>query len=74
MIQTRTGVLSLEISAPYLFNSLGIIILEYTKTTDETTIELPTALTAALTQASYKTASQSAAAVTLDTGSKTEEV
>lgn len=50
-----------------------IVIVEYTKTTDQTTIELPAALTAAPIQAPYKTAPQSAAAVTFDIF-KTEEV
>lgn len=49
-------------------------VLQYTKTTDQPTIELPTALTAANTQTLYKAAPQSAAAVTLDAGIKTEEV
>lgn len=50
------------------------VTIEYTKTTDQATIELPAALTAANTQTLYKAAPQSAAAVTLDAGIKTEEV
>lgn len=51
-----------------------IITVKYTKTTDQATIELPAALTAALTQALFAAAPQSAAAVTLDAGIKNEEV
>ena len=50
----------------------GYITIEYTKTTDQATIELPAALTAAPAQVVYKAAPQSAAAVTLDAGIRTE--
>lgn len=46
----------------------GHAVIAYTKTTDQATIELPAALTAAPAQALYKAAPQSAAAVTLDVG------
>lgn len=51
-----------------------IIIAEYTKTTDQATIELPAALTAAPAQAPFTAAPQSAAAVTLDARIKNKEV
>lgn len=44
----------------------AIFILEYTKTTDQATIELPAALTAAPIQAPYKTAPQSAVNMEFD--------
>lgn len=52
----------------------GIAVIEYTKPTDQATVELPAALTAAPAQVLYKAAPQSAAAVTLDAGIRTEEV
>lgn len=55
-------------------NSPITLTMEYTKTTDQATIGLPAALTAAPAQAACEAASQSAAAVTLDAGIKTEEV
>lgn len=50
------------------------ITLKYTKTTDQATIELPAALTAAPAQAPFTAASPSTAAVTLDAGIKNKEV
>lgn len=60
--------------ADVFLNSDITIISYYTKTTDQATIELPAALMAAPANVVYKAAPQSAAAVTLDAGIKTEEV
>lgn len=71
--QVRCGIV-MNISVLSSQNRPATLIILYTKTTDQATIELPAALTAANTQTLYKAAPQSAAAVTLDAGIKTEEV
>lgn len=48
--------------------------LQYTKTTDQATIELPAALTTSPSQTIFTAAPQSAAGAMLDTGIKNEEV
>lgn len=59
---------------PHLTSALFFITIEYTKTTDQPTIELPAALTTAPAQALFTAAPQSAAAVKLDAEMKPEEV
>lgn len=61
-------------SGAYFKSRPGHGTLWYTKTTDQSTIELPAALTAAPARIAHKAAPQSAAAATLDAGIKTEEV
>lgn len=66
--------LRISLASEYNIGARLNVIIEYTKTTDQATIELPTALTAAPAKALYKAALQSAATVTLDAGIKNEEV
>ena len=64
----------IQLTSDYNIGARLNVIIEYTKTTDQATIELPVALTEAPAQITYKAAPQSAAAVTLDAGIRTEEV
>ena len=71
-LQTN-GIGVLHTSSNYSSQPIAIY-LEYTKTTDQSTIELPSSLTAAPAQSLFTAAPQSAAAVTLDAGIKQKEV
>ena len=61
-------------NAAYFDNAKVLVFLEFTKATDQPTIELPAELTEFLTQTAYKAAPQSAASAELTAGIKTEEV
>lgn len=68
------GILMTVTGAIVYLNVPVSVTIRYTKTTDQSTIELPAALTAAPARIAHKAAPQSAAAVTLDAEIKTEEV
>ena len=61
-------------NSSYFDNAKVLLFLEFTKATDQPTIELPAELTEFLSQPAYKTAPQSAASAELTAGIKTEEV
>ena len=69
--QARCGIV-MNISVSSSQNRPATLIILYTKTTDQATIELPTAVTASPARIAYKAVSQSAAAATLDAGIRTE--
>lgn len=61
-------------NSAFFDNAKVLLFLEFTKATDQPTIELPAELTEFLSQPAYKTAPQSAASAELTAGIKTEEV
>lgn len=61
-------------NSAFFDNAKVLLFLEFTKATDQPTIELPAELTEFLSQPAYKAAPQSAASAELTAGIKTEEV